>query len=275
MPNQESSAETPTTPYRPTTPLRQLALQGAAAIAILSLAWPYFGLRAQALPWPETALAIGTAAFVFARISRQPVWWQIIHASFAPAAWAVSLLNLAPGWFLLAFILLWIVFRGAATGQIPLYLTNATTVETLAVLLRTHAGARFVDLGAGVGSTVIPLSRALPHMQFTGIEDAPASWGIGWIRTREIANLRWLMSNLWQAPLEEYDVVYAFLSPAPMPELWEKVRHEMKPGGLFISNSFPIPKVEPDDIIELEDGRRTHLYCYRIPGYATAEFRSD
>jgi chromate transport protein ChrA len=71
----------------PTTPFRQLALQGAAIILVLSLAWPYFGWKAEALPWRETSLAIGTVAFTLATLSRQPWPWRLIHAFFMPLAW--------------------------------------------------------------------------------------------------------------------------------------------------------------------------------------------
>jgi chromate transport protein ChrA len=71
----------------PTTPFRQLALQGAAIILVLSLAWPYFGWKAEALPWRETSLAIGAVAFTLATLARQPWPWRLIHALFMPLAW--------------------------------------------------------------------------------------------------------------------------------------------------------------------------------------------
>jgi hypothetical protein len=71
----------------PTTPFRQLALQGAAIILVLSLAWPYFGWKAEALPWRETSLTIGAVAFALATLSRQPWPWRLIHALFMPLAW--------------------------------------------------------------------------------------------------------------------------------------------------------------------------------------------
>ncbi len=71
----------------PSTPYRQLALQGAAIILVLSLAWPYFGWTAEAMPWRETCLAIGGVAFTFATLSRQPWPWRLIHATVMPLAW--------------------------------------------------------------------------------------------------------------------------------------------------------------------------------------------
>ena len=71
----------------PDTPLRQLALQGAAIICVLSLAWPYFGWTAEAMPWRETSFVIGGVAFAFATLARLPWPWRIVQAAFMPLAW--------------------------------------------------------------------------------------------------------------------------------------------------------------------------------------------
>ena len=244
-------------------PLRQLALQGAAAILVLSLAWPYFGVQGEALPWLETSLAIGGVALLFATLSRQPWWWRVIHAGFMPLVWFTQSLAIDPGWFLFAAVLLLLVYRGALTGQVPLYLSNKQTVQALAELIAARGDTRFLDLGAGVGSTTVPLADALPDSHFTGYENAPLTWLVGLLLGVGRPNIRWRWDDLWQADLGNYDVVYAFLSPAPMPRLWEKVQAEMKPGSLFISNSFPVPDVEPSEIVEVGDERQTQLYCYR------------
>lgn len=263
----DANVDTPSAPPRAASPtlIRQCAVQGAAVILVLSLAWPYFGLRGEPLPWPETALGIGAIALLLARLSRQPRWWLWIHALFVPAAWAVSRLDIPPGWFLLGFVLLLLFFRGAASGRIPLYLSNAATVEALSGLLKDQPARRFADLGAGVASTLVRLARTHPNTQFTGVENAPASWAIGRLRTRGIANIEWRNADLWDQPLADYDCVYAFLSPEPMPALWQKALREMKSGSLLISNSFAIPEVTPNEIVEVDDARQTQLYCYRIP----------
>jgi len=250
--------EIPNPPY-----LRQLALQCAAAFAVLSLAWPYFLLRNEALPWPTTAFAIGALALLIASLTRQAWWWRLIHALFAPLAWLAADLSIDPGWFLLGFILMLLVYRGAITTQVPLYFSNGATADALAKLLGKQANCRFVDLGAGIGSMLRPLSKALPHAELTGIENAPATWLIGYVRTARLKHCHWRWGNLWHTRLAEYDVVYAFLSPAPMSELWAKVQREMRPGSVFISNSFAVPETEASQIIEVNDSRQTRLYCYQ------------
>lgn len=243
---------------------RQLALQAASALLVLSLAWPYFGMRFEAVPWAETSFVIGFVAFVAACFTRQPLWWRFMHALFAPLAWAVSQLAIDPGWYLLAFILLLLIFRGALTGQIPLYLSNTETVAALQDLLAERQSFRFVDLGSGLATTLLPLSRRFPDSQFVGVENAPLTWLAGRWRTRRQPNLQWRWGNLWRCDLSRFDIVYAFLSPAPMAELWEKAKAEMVPGSLFISNSFPIPDLEPQQVIEIDAQPERTLYCYTL-----------
>ena len=245
-------------------PLRQFALQGAAAILVLSLAWPYYGLNAEAMPWLQTSLAIGGVALVLATLSRQPWWWKLIHAGFMPLVWFTHTLAIDPIWFLLAAIFLLLIFRGALSGQVPLYLSNKQTVAALAEVLAERGPSRFLDLGAGLGSTTVPLADALPDSHFTGYENAPLTWLVGRFFSLGRPNIRWRWDDLWMANLGDYDVVYAFLSPAPMPRLWEKVKAEMQPGSLFISNSFPVPGMTPTHIIEVDCTPPRPLYCYQL-----------
>ena len=95
------------------------------------------------------------------------------------------------------------------------------------------------------------------------MENAPLTWALGWLRTRGRANIDWRWGDLWQTDLREFNVVYAFLSPAPMPALWDKIQAEMAPGSLFVSNSFPVPDIPPSRVIEVDCQPPRTLYCYR------------
>lgn len=244
---------------------RQLALQSACAVLVLSLTWPFFSLRQEPVPWAEICLAIGFLAFIVAAWTRQPVWWRLIHTFFAPLAWSVMQLDIDPGWFLLACILLLLIYRGALTGQVPLYLSNTETVVALEKMLAERPRFRFIDIGSGIGTTVLPLARRFPDSHFVGVENAPLTWLTGYWRCRHQPNLKWRWGSYWTTNLANFDFVYAFLSPAPMAELWQKAKTEMLPGSLLISNSFPIPDIEPQQIVEIDCNPMRTLYCYRLP----------
>lgn len=231
----------------------------------LFLAAPYFAIRGETLPWWVITVAIGGVALIFASLTRQPWWWRVIHAVFAPLAWLVSLLEIPPGWFFVAFLVALLVFRGALQGRIPLFLSNTATTAALVRLTHDDSRIRFLDLGAGLGTVVSSLAKALPEARIVGIENAPLTWLIGRLRTIRHPNCEWLWGDLWRADLSTFDVVYAFLSPQPMADLWEKAVTEMRPGSTLISNTFPVPDRATDQIVEVDDARRTLLYCYQIP----------
>jgi hypothetical protein len=257
--DEHSHSSRPDSPYP-----RQLALQGAAALLALSVAWPWGLLRQQALPWFEISLLTGTLAFLFACLTRQYWWWRLIHAVFAPAAVLFSGLGLAPEWYLTAFVLTFLVYRGALTNQVPLYISSLEATRALGEVLADTSAGKIVDLGAGTGSVVRALARMRTDVQVFGIENSYLPWAIGSLRTAGLKNAHWILGSFWQVSLAEYDVAYAFLSPAPMSALWLKAKREMRPGTLFISNSFEVPGLAATAEIEVADSRKTRLYCYRL-----------
>jgi hypothetical protein len=56
-----------------------------------------------------------------------------------------------------------------------------------------------------------------------------------------------------------------------MERLWRKVVAEMRPGTLFISNSFAVPGIEPLVSHEVDDATGSVLHVYRLPGYQRPE----
>jgi hypothetical protein len=48
-----------------------------------------------------------------------------------------------------------------------------------------------------------------------------------------------------------------------MTQLWIKASGELRPSALLVSNSFPIPDLEPEQVVEVADRRSSRLLCYR------------
>jgi hypothetical protein len=173
-----------------------------------------------------------------------------------------------PAWLApLAFALLLLLNWNSARARVPLYLTGRQSLRHLQDLLGERVGAfRLVDLGCGLGSALCPLARAFPQAQFLGVETAPLSFLIAWLRSLPLRNCKVRYRSLWQQPLDEFEVVYCFLSPEPMPALWSKARDEMRGGSWLISNSFAIPGVPPSRTLQLDDWRSSCLLLWEIPG---------
>jgi SAM-dependent methyltransferase len=148
--------------------------------------------------------------------------------------------------------------------RVPLFLSSAKAANHLLTLLPTHAGFRFIDLGCGTGSLLARLACARPDGRFTGIELAPLPYLMsrGRARRHDALDVRW--GSFWRADLSRYNVVYAYLSPAPMARLWRKARREMRPGSLFVSNGFCVPGVAPAHSISVGDRVRSTLYVWQM-----------
>ena len=257
-------ASNPPATDKPAHPLKSALLtQLAGFFAAGILVWIKPGLWQQPL---FLALIQSLFAAWIARLNQAPRWWQAIHATFLPTALLLNSLHLPPSLWLGGFVLLFLVYWRTDTSQVPLYLSNRPTGEALARLI-PHEPGFVIDLGCGTGGLLAQLSLTRLDCQFIGIEHAPIPYLIAKWRCRKQPNVHIRRGDLWAINLGASQLVYAFLSPAPMPRLWEKARAEMLPDALLVSNSFEIPDVAPDQIIQVDDRRQTQLFCYR-PGNA-------
>jgi hypothetical protein len=204
----------------------------------------------------------GLCAALVSQLLRGPLWWLPIHLGFMPLAVLTLRLGL-PSWiWLAAFILLLLIFWRTDRSRVPLYLTNALASDTLAGLLPAGPAA-VIDLGCGDGGLLRRLALARPDCRFVGFEHAPLTWAWAWLACRRLPNVDIRFGDFWTHSLEGYALVYAFLSPAPMQQLWAKARAEMPADALLVSNSFAVPDIEPERTIEVADRRGTSFYLYR------------
>lgn len=247
-----------------TSPVRRALLSQAlgAALAGGLILTVFPALPAQ----PLTAAGLqGLSAAAFSLLLRSPVWWLPIHLGFMPLALLALGLRL-PSWVWLAgFALLLLTFWRTDRSRVPLYLSNRPTADALATLLPATP-ATVIDLGCGDGGLLRRLAQARPDCRFVGYEHAPLPWAWARFSCRRLPNVEIRYGDFWSQPLGDYGLVYAFLSPDPMPRLWNKARVEMNPGTLLVSNSFAVPNAEPTKAIDVADGRHTRLHCYYPAG---------
>ncbi|WP_338088531.1 class I SAM-dependent methyltransferase [Niveibacterium umoris] len=205
----------------------------------------------------------GIFAALAAALMRADRWWLPLHLVFLPTVLLASGLGLPRWLWALAFVLLALVYWTSFRTQVPLFLSNRRTVATLADAL--PAGPlKVLDIGSGTGSFVRAFARLRPDAEVTGIEAAPAPAALATWLARKQANARLARGDFFAADWSAYDVVYAFLSPVPMAEVWDKACAEMRPGAVLVSNSFAVPGVEADGVLPVNDRRKTNLYCYTI-----------
>jgi SAM-dependent methyltransferase len=189
-------------------------------------------------------------------------WWLVINVLFAPSLVIAYSFPIEPAWFLVFFAALLAVYWSVFRSRVPLYLTGSKAMQDLSRLLPEEGEFRFVDLGAGTGRVLSYLASVRPDGRYTGIESAPLPFLLG-RRAAARGKWSWQWGDFWGVYLGRFDVIYAYLSPAPMPRLLDKLKKEMQPEALFISNTFALPGATPSETVELADIHRSTLYLYR------------
>lgn len=246
--------------------LQSLAIQGAALFSIILL----HRLMQNVFPYPfslwQIALAQGGMAAALSYAWRQPVWWPLFHFGFATLVLLALRLNLFPWVYLTSFFLLVLFYWSSFRTRVPLYLSDRKAWRAIMPLLPMTQSFRFIDLGSGFGSVPLYLAPRFPHGDFYGTEIAPAPWLIShfrvWLKRCRVTFLR---RNYHELDLADYDVVFAFLSPAAMPELWDQAQSQMRTGSLFVSLSFSaINSRQADHVVYLAKGERHTLYAWRM-----------
>jgi len=245
--------------------LRALAAQFASAILVVTLYFVLHLLFHGQLSLMQLGITQGVIAAGLGMWWRLSRLWFAINLGFVPLAIVLSAFPI-PAWcYLVGFLVLLLLNWNCFRERVPLYLTGRASTHQLEEVLSTLPSAFcFIDLGSGLAGPLVYLSRKYPAAQFEGVETAPLVFVVSWLRCLPRSNCRIRYCSLWKAPLAKYDVVYCFLSPAPMPKLWKKAKVEMKAGALLVSNSFPIPGIHPDRIIALHDWRDSKLFIWKM-----------
>jgi hypothetical protein len=251
--------------------LAALLTQVVATAAALAL---YCTADAAALdaPWTFWALLQAAIAVLLASATSQPQWWIAMHSLFAPAALLLDRMGL-PSWtYLGGAALLALTNTNALRERVPLFLTSSSARDRLLELLPANEPIRFLDVGCGFGGVVSSVGREHPTRDCLGLETAWLPWAVSRLRCIGSPNrVRVLRRDLWTHDLAQTDVLYAYLSPVPMDRLWIKATREMRPGAMFISNSFPVPGEEAQVALPIDDATGSVLYLYRIPAAVNAE----
>ena len=247
-----------------------LAAEGGAALVVFGASHVAVAVSGQDLAgWSKVALACSVAGGTALAFRAGPAWASFL--ALLPAALVGALWLQLPIWVpAVCFLLLFLLLRNSIVERVPLYLSNKATLEALTHWLPADKKLVSVDLGCGLADVSLAMARhnSHPESRFEGVENAPIPYALAWLRAKMADDaritIRW--GSLWDENLSRFDMVYAFLSPHPMPHLFNKARSEMVKESVFISNSFAVPDQDADIEIPIQSGRARALLVWRMPG---------
>lgn len=221
------------------------------ALALLSLSWiqsqmllPVCSslLGQGALENGLPAWCHGVLAALLAWRCGLPVWWVLIDALFPVALWHALAQSWSSHWFFLSLLLLGALYWSNCLTRVPYFPSRPAVWDLVERLLGPAPGQRVLDLGSGLGGLSLSLAARRPDCRVVGIEVAPLPWLVSWLRERWLRRgCHFLRGDYRRHDLSGYDLVFAYLSPAAMPALWEQLRRELKSGARFVSCEFVVP----------------------------------
>jgi hypothetical protein len=247
--------------------VKALLLQILAFPLMLATVW----LLARAgLPqnWLGVTLVQGAWAAALSWRAGLASWWRAIQFLFPPALLlareAADALALPPAAFLAIFLFLLLLYWSTFRTQVPYYPSGRRVWEEVARQLPQDRPLRIIDIGSGLGGLVLDLARRRPDCELSGIELAPLPWLASSLRARLAGSrARFLLGDYENLNFGNYDVVFAYLSPAAMDGLWRKAQLEMRPGSVLLSYEFAIAERAPDARVVTTDSRKIlHIWHF-------------
>jgi SAM-dependent methyltransferase len=253
--------------FRP--PAVQALLLQCAAFVLISLLLTVLDAVAHvSIPLIAALLVQGAIAAGLTYWRGLDTWWLPIQCIFPVALIGMQALAIPPIYYLLLFIALTTLFWSTFRTRVPYFPSHLATWQAVDNLLPNarHSGKTlsFIDIGSGFGGLALYLAKQHPASRFIGIEIAPLPWLISFLRARARGRAnQFLLGDYEQLDFAQFDVVFAYLSPAAMPALWEKARAEMQPGSLLLSYEFKIPGIPPE-ITTVADKRNATIYGWHL-----------
>lgn len=239
-----------------------LLLQLAAIPLTLAATWLLAGTGVP-MSYLGVALVQGLVAAGLAWWRGLASWWRLIQLLFPLALYAAAQFDVAPGAYLALFLFLLLLYWSTYRTQVPYYPSNRRVWDAVAQLLPAQGRVRVIDIGSGLGGFVLDLARR-PGIVATGIELAPLPWLVSSLRAKAQGSpARFIRGDYEALDFAQYDLVFAYLSPAAMDALWRKAAREMRPETLLVSYEFGIGgRVADRTVYPTNGGPALHIWHF-------------
>jgi len=195
-------------------------------------------------------------------------WWKWIHFGFPLLVWTMLLFSIPTEAYFLAFAITASIYWSSYRTQVPYYPSALAIWQKVSALTHQFQAqyrpeVRVMEIGSGLGGFAMYIAKMHPEAKVEGVEVAPLPLLYSKLRSHLThSSARFTLSDYQQLNFAEYDIIFAYLSPAAMPSLWDKAKQEQSNNQLLISLEFPVPGITPAQVIS-GDHQSPDLYIYQ------------
>lgn len=152
-------------------------------------------------------------------------------------------------WYILLVIISLVILTelyAMCTGVPTVASARASRREMTKVLKKNAEAAKapyaIIDLGSGNGQLATKIAREVPNCKVTGLEISLVPWGISWLRQKFFGprNLEFHRESFWTYDCSNMDAVTIYLTGKVMERVSQKLRKELKPGAIVLTNEIPL-----------------------------------
>lgn len=193
-------------------------------------------------------------------------WWWSVIAFIFPICVALGLyMQISSALSLAIFLFLFLIFGTTFTTRVPYFPSDSLLSERLLKIFSDKEKLRLLDAGSGFGGLLIDLSKKRPDWELTGVEISLFPWLFSFVKSKILRrqNVKFQLGSYEYLNFEKFDVVFVYLSPVVMSEIWKKVQYEMVPGSIFMSYEFPVELEPPSFKIQVHE-KGAVLYVWEI-----------
>jgi len=203
---------------------------------------------------------------IFIFLIRGEWWWCLIQFLF-PVALAFGLYFQLPPWIsFCSFSVLFVIFGSTLRTRVPYYPSSSVLPELLLKIIpNSDRDLCFLDVGSGFAGLLFGLSKLRSRWKLCGVEVAILPWMVSKLKIAicRQKNVSVKLQDYERLNFSDFDIVFAYLSPVVMSDVWSKAMAEMRPGSIFVSYEFSVLDQEPSFVFPV-DCEGCSLYVWHI-----------
>lgn len=138
----------------------------------------------------------------------------------------------------------------------PYTASDDNSIAQMLAAIEPYKPKRILDMGSGTGKLMIRLAEAGYIVDGVELNPLLVLWSRFAIKRRGLqdkARVAW--ASFWRYDVSRYDMVVVYAIQHVMPRLEAKLRVELRPGTIVVSNYFTFPNLKP-----VKQTKRVKLY---------------